>query len=880
MKKNKKFVKLGIKLMASTVLVGCGVVLPVTLDSENTIAYAETYKNTSNQLIGVVVWHHAHNTDGSSFRLNGDGDYIEVQPGEEITSSTPEYEGYILSHTTYSPPTWDGGDGILSYVYKQNEVVEQPKPAEDTKQEPISVAVVAISEADGPLSDYYITINPGETKTVTPPTVDGYKLDKFTAPTYELTYDDASRLVSSAGFAWVQFWMEKDTFNPEPIPKQQELPYTVEWYVDGQYYDGYTDRIKPGELYERWVADRGGSPAWSAFADLPENSPQYYEITYEKVAAGENYYRFDLVSKDKEPTPEPEVPNKPIEEENAKQITVSHYETLDDSGSNLKMLATTTYTLKPGESISVGAEQFPGYRLVDGMSSIVRYEDLVNTTDNNWNFIYVLDSAEETTNGNNSTDTNTVTYTIQLVDQDYKVIRSTVETGVEGTGTTVPIPKIDGYLFKGYETPIGTDFSGKQSEILFPVQKDAVITLHYQHIPSINEIISPEKRAEYQEVYDEFHKIILEAYTVYKNELGVTGIAYDKSGQLTKDLQAIHGELVINTRILDTPLGTVLSDDYFINAVAWSEEYWNHRIEQLKTNTQTLKTALANIAASKAEPTVPVDQPITIKVVYRETQIEPGQKITPFKEETFTITPGESVTLAPKTFDGWKLVVGSEQTVTYEQAKRENSYYFEYVTDSGNTQGENPVDIPSEQPVGQPISVTFRFVDTDGNIIHQDISWSVSNGGTPAINEAPAIDGYELVDPTQAEMLVTYEQAKENGVYIIRYTKKITPPSDNSKGSTVTAPKDKEKDSTSNSNISVGGDKQPTDNKKTEQLAVDKKEKAATSATDSKKEEKSSSDTKTLPNTGQATSASEMTGFMMLGLAGLAFAIKKRRRNG
>lgn len=599
----------------------------------------------------------------------------------------------------------------------------------------------------------------------------------------------------------------------------------------------------------------------------------------------------------KEPTPEPEVPNKPIEEENAIQITVSHYETLDDSGSNLKMLATTTYTLKPGESISVGAEQFPGYRQVDGMSSIVRYEDLVNTTYydnwNNWDFLYVLDSAEEPTNGNNSTDTNTVNYTIQLVDQDYKVIRSTVETGVEGTGTTVPIPKIDGYLFKGYETPIGTDFSGKQSEILFPVQKDAVITLHYQHIPSINEIISPEKRAEYQEVYDEFHKIILEAYTVYKNELGVNGIAYDKSGQLTKDLQAIHGELVINTRILDTPLGTVLPDDYFINAIVWSEEYWNHRIEQLKTNTQTLKTALANIAASKEEPTVPVDQPITIKVVYRETQIEPGQKITPFKEETFTITPGESVTLAPKTFDGWKLVVGSEQTVTYEQAKRKNLYYFEYVMDSGNTQGDNPVDIPSEQPVGEPISVTFRFVDTEGNIIHQDISWSVSNGGTPAINEAPAIDGYELVDPTQAEMLVTYEQAKENGVYIIRYTKKITPPSDNPSGSTVTPPsdnskgstvtdpkdKDKEKDSTSNSNISVGGDKQPTDNKKTEQLAVDTKEKAATSATDSKKEEKSSTGTKTLPNTGQATSVSEMTGFMMLGLAGLAFAIKKRKRN-
>ncbi|MBY4972520.1 MucBP domain-containing protein [Streptococcus suis] len=882
MKKNKKFAKLGIKLMASTVLVGCGVVLPAaTLDSENTIAYAETYTNTSNDLIGVVVWHHAHNTDGSSFRLNGDGDYIEVQPGEEITSSTPEYEGYTLSHTTYSPPTWDGGDGILSYVYKQNEVVEQPKPAEDTKQEPISVAVVAISEADGPLSDYYITINPGETKTVTPPTVDGYKLDKFTAPTYELTYDDASRLVSSAGFAWVQFWMEKDTFNPEPIPKQQELPYTVEWYVDGQYYDGYTDRIKPGELYERWVADKGGIPVWSDFADLAENSPQYYEITYEKVAAGENYYRFDLVSKDKEPTPEPEVPNKPIEEENAKQITVSHYETLDDSGSNLKMLDTTTYTLKPGESISVGAKQFPGYRLVDGMSSIVRYEDLVNTTDNNWNFIYVLDSVEEPTNGNNSTDTNTVNYTIQLVDQDGQVLQTIQQSGVEGTEVTFDFPVISGYRVGKTE---GFDSWTYGKGGTFRLVANKTVKVYYDKAPSIDSLIRPEQRVEYQQVFDTFHATVLKAFEVYKKELGVDDITYEANDLdrifADRNLSVLHSELVLEQPLFDKPVGKVLTDQDIINAIGWGPEYWDYQISYRKEITQKLEQAMANIAASKAEPTVPVDQPITIKVVYRETQIEPGQKITPFKEETFTITPGESVTLAPKTFDGWKLVVGSEQTVTYEQAKRKNLYYFEYVMDSGNTQGGNSVDIPSEQPVGEPISVTFRFVDTEGNIIHQDISWSVSNGGTPAINEAPAIDGYELVDPTQAEMLVTYEQAKENGVYIIRYTKKITPPSDKSNGSTVTAPKDKEKDSTSNSNISVGGDKQPTDNKKTEQLAVDTKEKAATSATDSKKEEKSSSGTKTLPNTGQATSASEMTGFMMLGLAGLAFAIKKRRRNG
>ncbi|MCK3894131.1 LPXTG cell wall anchor domain-containing protein [Streptococcus suis] len=711
MKKNKKFVKLGIKLMASTVLVGCvaTIQLPFDVLSQNNIIYAE-----------------------------------------------------------------------------------------DTNNQPISVLIGAISEADGPLSQYYVTISPGETKTVTAPEVDGYKLDQYTEPTYELTYDYASRLVNSGGTAWVLFWMEKDTVNSETPPKSEE-----------------------------------------------KNNPS---------------------------------------EETPIQFTVSHYETLDDSGRNLKMLDTTTYTLKPGEYVDVVAKEFPGYRLVDGMTARVYYEDIIKLDGPYWEFLYVLDSVEEPTNGNNSTDTNTVNYTIQLVDQDGQVLQTIQQSGVEGTEVSFDFPVISGYRVgktEGFES--GT--VGKNGS--FRLVANKTVKVYYDKAPSIDSLIRPEQRVEYQKVFDTFHTTVLKAFEVYKKELGVDHIIRlsedeAKFNQITQseDLTTLQLELILVEYLFDKPVGLVLTDQDIINAIGWTPDYWDYQISYHKEITQKLEKAMANIAASKEEPTVPVDQPITIKVVYRETQIEPGQKITPFKEETFTITPGESVTLAPKTFDGWKLVVGSEQTVTYEQAKRKNSYYFEYVMDSGNTQGENPVDIPSEQPVGQPISVTFRFVDTDGNIIHQDISWSVSNGGTPAINEAPAIDGYELVDPTQAEMLVTYEQAKENGVYIIRYTKKITPPSDNSKGSTVTAPKDKEKDSTSNSNISVGGDKQPTDNKKTEQLAVDKKEKAATSATDSKKEEKSSSDTKTLPNTGQATSASEMTGFMMLGLAGLAFAIKKRRRNG
>lgn len=691
-------------------------------------------------------------------------------------------------------------------VLSQNNIIY----AEDTNNQPISVLIGAISEADGPLSQYYVTISPGETKTVTAPEVDGYKLDQYTEPTYELTYDYASRLVNSGGTAWVLFWMEKDTVNSETPPKSEE-----------------------------------------------QNNPS---------------------------------------EETPIQFTVSHYETLDDSGRNLKMLDTTTYTLKPGEYVDVVAKEFPGYRLVDGMTARVYYEDIIKLDGPYWEFLYVLDSVEEPTNGNNSTDTNTVNYTIQLVDQDGQVLQTIQQSGVEGTEVSFDFPVISGYRVgktEGFDSWI----YGKGGT--FRLVANQTVKVYYDKAPSIDSLIRPEQRVEYQKVFDTFHTTVLKAFEVYKKELGVDHIIRlsedeAKFNQITQseDLTTLELELILVENLFDEPVGLVLTDQDIINAIGWTPEYWDYQIAYHKEITQKLEKAMANIAASEVEPTVPVDQPITIKVVYRETQIEPGQKITPFKEETFTITPGESVTLAPKTFDGWKLVVGSEQTVTYEQAKRENSYYFEYVMDSGNTQGDNPVDIPTEQPVGQPISVTFRFVDTEGNIIHQDISWSVSNGGTPAINEAPAIDGYELVDPTQAEMLVTYEQAKENGVYIIKYTKKITPPSekpngstvtppsDNSKGSTVTAPKDKEKDSTSNSNISVGGDKQPTDNKKTEQLAVDKKEKAATSATDSKKEEKSSSDTKTLPNTGQATSASEITGFMMLGLAGLAFAIKKRRRNG
>lgn len=310
---------------------------------------------------------------------------------------------------------------------------------------------------------------------------------------------------------------------------------------------------------------------------MAENCPQNYEITYEKVVAGENYYRFDLVSKDKEPVP----------------------------------------------------------------------------------------------------------YTIELVDQDGQVLQTIQQSGVEGTEVTFDFPVISGYRVGKAEGFDGWTFMKGGT---FRLAANKIVKVYYDKAPFIDSLIRPEQRVEYQQVFDTFHTTVLKAFEVYKKELGVDHIIRltedeAKFNQITQseDLNTLQLELILVEYLFNEPVGRVLTDQDIINAIGWTPDYWDYQISYHKEITQKLEKAMANIAASKAEPNVPVDQPITIKVVYRETQIELGQKITPFKEETFTITPGESVTLAPKTFDGWKLVVGSEQTVTYEQAKRENSYYFEYV---------------------------------------------------------------------------------------------------------------------------------------------------------------------------------------------------------
>ncbi|HEM4284232.1 TPA: PT domain-containing protein [Streptococcus suis] len=437
-KRIAKLSKLGLSLAAITVL--GGLVEPMGLtDFGLTKVYAETYINTSDQLIGVVIWHIAENTDGSSFRLNGDGGYMEVQPGQEIISSAPNYDGYTLSHTTYAPPAWDGGDGILRFVYKQNKIAEQP--------------------------------------------------------------------VEPAG-------------------------------------------------------------------------------------------------------------------------------------------------------------------------------------------------------ATSSTDTNTVNYTVQLVDENGETLQTIQQSGVEGMEVTFDFPVISGYRVGKSEGFYSWTY-GKGGT--FRLVANKTVKVYYDKAPSIDSLIRPEQRVEYQKVFDEFHTTILKAFEVYKKELGVDDITYE-ANDLEKifadsNLSVLHSELVLEQRLFAKPVGRVLTDQDIINAIGWTPEYWDHQIAYHKEITQKLEKAMANIAASKAIPTVPVDQSITIKAVYTEEQIEPGQKVDVLKEIEYTLKPGESVVLEPLTFEGWtSRVVQESQTVTYEEAKaRPNKEYYFYYIEEGTTPTEKPIETPVETPTEQPV---------------------------------------------------------------------------------------------------------------------------------------------------------------------------------
>ncbi|HFI0579181.1 TPA: LPXTG cell wall anchor domain-containing protein [Streptococcus suis] len=227
----KKLVKWGVAL-TSTLVLG-GVVGPVGGNLVNTTSVV--YAQEAEAIVRITNYDDANNINL--------GNYEKVlSPGEVLVLTPPSISGYDYVGDNYSFEIdynelvgKYGGSMLIVNHYKPVETpadqptevpVETPteQPTDKTTEQPISVAIIAISEADGPLSHYYVTINPGETKTVEAPKVDGYKLEQYAGPTYELTYDYALGLMNSGGSAWVQFWMIKDTAPATPVDQPVEQP--------------------------------------------------------------------------------------------------------------------------------------------------------------------------------------------------------------------------------------------------------------------------------------------------------------------------------------------------------------------------------------------------------------------------------------------------------------------------------------------------------------------------------------------------------------------------------------------------------------------------------------------------------------------------------
>ncbi|HGO8537481.1 TPA: LPXTG cell wall anchor domain-containing protein [Streptococcus suis] len=493
--------------------------------------------------------------------------------------------------------------------------------------------------------------------------------------------------------------------------------------------------------------------------------------------------------------------------------------------SDLSEIADRVYIdVKPGESISYTFPVFDGYILHEDYDSVLvlDYDDVVGM--NGRTYATGFRKVEKPAGDTNSTDTNTVNYTIQLVDQDGQVLQTIQQSGVEGTEVSFEVPVISGYR-EGKTEGFDSWTYGKGGT--FRLVANKTVKVYYDKAPSIDSLIRPEQRVEYQKVFDTFHTTVLKAFEVYKKELGVDDITYE-ANDLEKifadsNLSVLHSELVLEQRLFAKPVGLVLTDQDIINAIGWTPEYWDYQISYHREITQKLEKAMANITASKAIPTVPVDQSITIKAVYTEEQIEPGQKVDVLKEIEYTLKPGESVVLEPLTFEGWTSA-HERQTVTYEDAKNSLSkrytfYYLKDYTMPTDKQVEQPVETPTEKPAEQLVEKpTEKPIETPAE--------------TPT--EKPA---EQLVEkPT--------EQPVEKPVE--RPTAKPTEQSAPGKQAT------------------KQGDKEPA------APASQSKQSTVKPAPTSQPQAKS------LPATGEVSSVLHLTGLGLLGLAGLV--VKRRQR--
>ncbi|HFR3814406.1 TPA: LPXTG cell wall anchor domain-containing protein [Streptococcus suis] len=235
----KKFAKWGLALTSTLVLGGAIAPVGNQLLGGSAVVYAQDGAVFEPYVVEFYIdgeyWGVANRGYNSGWPYVRLEPYSEEFPGKEWPrEELGRFTSNLPNVSVVTKEDLDSIGSVVKVYWTRKPVetlpVEQPAeqpaevPTEQPTEQPVSVAVIAISEADGPLSHYYVTINPGETKTVEAPKVDGYKLDQYAGPTYELTYDYALGLMNSGGSAWVQFWMIKDAAPETPVEQPTEQP--------------------------------------------------------------------------------------------------------------------------------------------------------------------------------------------------------------------------------------------------------------------------------------------------------------------------------------------------------------------------------------------------------------------------------------------------------------------------------------------------------------------------------------------------------------------------------------------------------------------------------------------------------------------------------
>lgn len=207
-------------------------------------------------------------------------------------------------------------------------------------------------------------ITPGDWFSLTPPYIEGY--DIVDESLQKLTYEDAVA-GKSMNFYYVTKSTPTPTPKPEPTPVEQPLSFTINYVVDG-VASSETGTVEPGS------SATVTAPAKDGYAvDVASQT-----ITYDQVKAGGsltfNYTKVQL----------------------PRTIIAYHM----DNDNNI-VLSEDSYTLNPGESITVKTKTFAGYHTIS-QDQVLSYEDSVAHDTKNLYLGYAKDKVVDPKKDDNS----------------------------------------------------------------------------------------------------------------------------------------------------------------------------------------------------------------------------------------------------------------------------------------------------------------------------------------------------------------------------------------------------------------------------------------------------------------------------------------------